>query len=741
MGNLKDGIYNWMVRKNDKVRYEYERYVMEHTIEHYEHRFVHWKILWKLTWHYRVKKKETPLLYFEQEKKDIQSMKINSILQEKENGGMKDYKKQLQTKVKKQEQSVVKKQPQTAVKQQPQNTEIHKNNKITLSSKSGRIEPFFFAKALLRYEVISFDIFDTLIFRPMRKPEDVFIFVGEKLGILDFPELRKSVEEKLRQKNKIEFGHHEVTLREIYKALEEKTGIPCEQGMKTEAEIEYELIYPNPYMKEVFDILKEQGKKIIAVSDMYLSKETISSFLKKGGYEVDDLFVSCEYYCNKRNGNLYRQVLEKYKGKKIVHIGDNHATDIVKATEMGLDTRFYRNCYYIGEETFNIGGMSELVGSVYMGLVNNTLFNGKNCFTPYFEYGYLYGGLYILGFCNWIKMQAENNSVTKILFLARDGYIYQKVFDMLGTNIDTEYVYWSRIVSVIANMESERYDFFKRLVDHKAVSVVETRIGDVLKIIGVTGKEIGLKKYNLDEDMILCTENKAYFEKVLRENYNFILKCNKNKLEHVENMLRHSIGEHKNVAVVDVGWTGSSVLAIKNLVENKYKMKCHVDCYLAASKVKGNVANLTYCMDGTLKTYMFSQVYNKNLYDYHVQANKGTNSIYFELFTQACMPSFKGIDKDGNFEFDIAEVENYQMIQEIHRGILCFAKQYLAIAANQPIIMNISGQDAYCPYKSVSSNLNYIKELFTDFSYARGVGGTGNMKIETIGEIIQNVKL
>ena len=90
MGNLKDGIYNWMVRKNDKVRYEYERYVMEHTIEHYEHRFVHWKILWKLNWHYRVKKKETPLLYFEKENKDIQSMKINSILQEKVNGEIKN---------------------------------------------------------------------------------------------------------------------------------------------------------------------------------------------------------------------------------------------------------------------------------------------------------------------------------------------------------------------------------------------------------------------------------------------------------------------------------------------------------------------------------------------------------------------------------------------------------------------------------------------------------------------------
>ena len=57
MGNIKDSIYNFLVRKNENVQYEYERYVMQNTIEHYENRMKHWKILFKLNWHYRVKKK------------------------------------------------------------------------------------------------------------------------------------------------------------------------------------------------------------------------------------------------------------------------------------------------------------------------------------------------------------------------------------------------------------------------------------------------------------------------------------------------------------------------------------------------------------------------------------------------------------------------------------------------------------------------------------------------------------
>ena len=31
MSQVKDKLYNWAVRKNENVRYEYDRYVLEHT--------------------------------------------------------------------------------------------------------------------------------------------------------------------------------------------------------------------------------------------------------------------------------------------------------------------------------------------------------------------------------------------------------------------------------------------------------------------------------------------------------------------------------------------------------------------------------------------------------------------------------------------------------------------------------------------------------------------------------------
>lgn len=718
---VHERIYNSLVRKNKNVQREYERYVMEHTIEHYENRMKHWKILFKLNWHYRVKKSNNPLLYFDSNLFEDKKEDKELLLSQKVNHANVKTKQNVQP------------------KKNAQQKDEDLRHIIPLSEKHGRLQPFWFAKNLLSYDVISFDVFDTLIFRPVKNPTDVFILVGEELGIIDFVEIRKNAEKRVREINKAKTGSHEVSLLEIYEEIEKKTGLCPQDGMKTEIDIEYKMIYPNPYMKCVFDILKHQGKKIIAVSDMYLSHENISTFLHKCGYEVDELFVSSEYFCNKRNCGLYKQVLGKYPNKKIIHIGDNHKTDIENARSMGIEASFYRNCLYIGEENYNIKGMSELIGSVYTGLVYNTLFNGKDKFNPYFEYGYLYGGLYILGFCNWIKKQAEKDGVDKIFFLARDGFIYQKIFDMISDDIKSAYVYWSRIASVLGNIEDNRYDFYKRLVDHKAVSVNKTTIKEVLQIIGISSEELGLNNYKLTEEMILCNENKAYFEDALRDNFTQIIEKNSRKDIKTREMLEELIGDSKKIAVVDVGWTGSSDLAIRNLVENKYKLNCKVECYLAASKVKGNLANITECMDGIIKTYMFSQINNRELYDYHVSANKGSNSIYFELFTQACMPSFKGISKEGDFEFDVAEVENYEMIKEIHKGIVYFVQQYLAIAKEFPILLEIPGYDAYIPYKYISSNLDYIKKYFGKFSYARGVGG--NMKIETIEEIIKNIKL
>ena len=59
---MKQQIYDALVRSNEGVRDEYERYVMAHLDEHQQNRLQHWKLLAALNWHYRVRSQERPLL-------------------------------------------------------------------------------------------------------------------------------------------------------------------------------------------------------------------------------------------------------------------------------------------------------------------------------------------------------------------------------------------------------------------------------------------------------------------------------------------------------------------------------------------------------------------------------------------------------------------------------------------------------------------------------------------------------
>ena len=50
---LKDWLYDKVVRKNDRIRREYERYVRGHLGEHRKKRLKHWFVLLVLSWKYR----------------------------------------------------------------------------------------------------------------------------------------------------------------------------------------------------------------------------------------------------------------------------------------------------------------------------------------------------------------------------------------------------------------------------------------------------------------------------------------------------------------------------------------------------------------------------------------------------------------------------------------------------------------------------------------------------------------
>ena len=184
---------------------------------------------------------------------------------------------------------------------------------------------------LENYDVISFDIFDTLLFRKVSKPTDVFCLVENKTGLAGYAQKRKMAELNARGNKHQETGSNEVTIEEIYQTLPLNSLENFHQLMAVEMQTEREICYANEDLKTLIKRLKENKKQVIAVSDMYLPETEICELLDQNGFQgIDQVYVSCEYGISKSDGKLFGLVKREIGGQKsICHIGDNFYSDVM----------------------------------------------------------------------------------------------------------------------------------------------------------------------------------------------------------------------------------------------------------------------------------------------------------------------------------------------------------------------------------------------------------------------------
>ncbi len=325
-----------------------------------------------------------------------------------------------------------------------------------------------YVEILKDYDVISFDVFDTLIFRPLSQPTDVFYFVGEQLGMLDFKNIRAWAEWDARVKCNQRKGHMEVTFFDIWNNLAEDTGLDAERGMQIEWNTELSMCYANPFMLEVWRRLSTLGKEMIIVSDMYLSREQIEILLTKNGFEgASRIYVSCEYGISKSDGKLFDKVKRELSPmKSIIHVGDNPVSDVRNAKRAGFDTLHYPNVNK-NELLYRAQDMSYIVGAAYRGLVNAHIYNGIRKYSMEYEYGYIYGGLFVIGYCTFIHRYYIEEKLDKLLFLSRDGDVLLKAYRGLYPDDNAEYVYLSRKAVTKLLSGIDKHDYFRRFIYHK----------------------------------------------------------------------------------------------------------------------------------------------------------------------------------------------------------------------------------------------------------------------------------
>ncbi len=185
-----------------------------------------------------------------------------------------------------------------------------------------------------RFDLISFDIFDTLIVRDVVSPTDIFYMTGldyfkDKEKASEFKMRRVKAEADARRRS----ANGEVNLKDIYRELFVIYGITAGILKERELRLEIEHCFPREKWKSLFEAYINKGKKVILISDMYLTSSEIKMMLDKCGIKgYEGLFVSNEYGCDKIGGKLYKATERAFGMENCRHM---HYGDSIKADFLG----------------------------------------------------------------------------------------------------------------------------------------------------------------------------------------------------------------------------------------------------------------------------------------------------------------------------------------------------------------------------------------------------------------------
>lgn len=295
-----------------------------------------------------------------------------------------------------------------------------------------------------RHDVISFDIFDTLIMRKTLIPEDVFALVEQEIEqkhqiVVNFKELRKQSEAEL--------PHVLSTIDEIYEKFASLSGLPpnlIDIIKNTELEVELRVLIARKAMVEAFDYARKQGKQVFLCTDMYLSEsyleELLDSLCIKG---YDSLLISSDLKKSKKDGPLFVHLKSIANSSSILHVGDNRIDDIEQAQRNGIDTFFVMNAYEMLMASSLQGLLpdtSSMQKRLYLGAFAARAFNnpfalslskGIIHISQIADLGYLFIGPVIIEFNIWLGKQLKDSDFDSVLFPSRDGFLINQIYNGL----------------------------------------------------------------------------------------------------------------------------------------------------------------------------------------------------------------------------------------------------------------------------------------------------------------------
>lgn len=438
------------------------------------------------------------------------------------------------------------------------------------------VRPYY--RAIDRADVVSFDVFDTLIHRAVGHPTHVFDVVAAKLrqnllgllnpgGAENFAAQRIQAETLARERWLEETSTAEIGFAQIYECLREISSLSeteCGEVADLELECERLLCFANPIMQEIFQYAQSRNKQIILCSDMYLSETVIRALLADNGFlEPFELFVSNELGLSKHEGSMWPHLLSVagVPAESIVHFGDNHHADVASPTSAGISSyHFDYLSDYIGagrRSGAEAPAIDRHVWSLTQGVIAERLMHGSRGF--WHDIGLQVFGPLLLGKQIWLTTHAKRDGVEKMLFFARDAYLSHQIFkrygSAMGLDVPSEYAYFSRAAMLLpsfVDMPIERvYHLFSGRV-HRTVAQHLQRLGiDVRANLHII-RRVG---FSSEDDFVPNGDHRMF--RLLNILWSDVLRSAVGARTLVQEYVRGLANGVERIGIVDIGWTGN----------------------------------------------------------------------------------------------------------------------------------------------------------------------------------------
>lgn len=441
-----------------------------------------------------------------------------------------------------------------------------------------------------KYDVITFDIFDTLITRLVYEPDDVFRLMERKIKALynvsvDYLKIRKEAE-RLAWEEKGDFCniHHIYEKLPLVSDFSEKQANDLKQ---MEVDLEYELCIPRKDVLELFNQLIQAGKTIILISDMYLTAPIITKMLEKCGYHgYKELWISCEKGKRKDRDTIWDDFLAQYEKYRTIHIGDNPHSDCQLIGDRRRDYLLLLSSV----EQFRMSKLydkykkfinTSIENSIMLGFfVNKCLYNSpfalqKNGLFKMKSTEDVSGGLFapvLLKYINYLHK--TSNKDTTLLFLAREGYFLEKLYKKYCTEFGEEelqHVYFltSRRATSVAQIKE--FDDIQDLLNTN----YEGRISNLIK------ERFGINDFRISQDEIVSLpKDKLIVMRNLLECIPKIIDEARSERDLYLKYIKQTLGDQVNwekMTLVDIGYSGTIQYYLMKILNEKLNA-CYMVC-------------------------------------------------------------------------------------------------------------------------------------------------------------------